>query len=319
MKAVSLLLFSIIFLLMSCAQMEIADNKNALPTIKTGDSEAQVLDAAGRPDLRYDFSPGKFVYYYQTENDRTDNAYLDKKSLTAISFENGYVSMVGTDLMDKWKADALEKERQIKEAERKRLAAIKLAEEKERAEAERLSKIEALEKKVKPIPASNAALNLMLYQKLLALDPENPRYQKKVEHYQERLKAQKQIEEKRAKRVAYAKSQKGKDELRQKRNMTLRKYTGNENAKIAVHDMGSGWLYIWLKNTGKQTITSHPDYFTLLDRKKRPIQCSFEKNLEAVLEPGDIAHGKIKLEKDAHPKELIFENNEAGKIKKAFP
>ena len=44
-------------------------------------------------------------------------------------------------------------------------------------------RIDELERKVKPIPASQALANLEIYEQLLNLDPDNTRYKKKVAYY----------------------------------------------------------------------------------------------------------------------------------------
>ena len=56
-------------------------------------------------------------------------------------------------------------------------------------------KILELEEKVRPIPASNAELNLKLYRELLELNPKNTEYQSKVNYYKKRLAEQEKAEQ----------------------------------------------------------------------------------------------------------------------------
>ena len=49
-------------------------------------------------------------------------------------------------------------------------------------------RIATLERKVRKIPAARAKENLKIYKQLLALDPQNPRYEKKVAHYTQKAK-----------------------------------------------------------------------------------------------------------------------------------
>jgi hypothetical protein len=87
---------------------------------------------------------------------------------TPIAFENGQVVAVGGDLAERW---ALEEEARIRQeaiAETERQEAETAEAAAQRAKVARQEKIEALENEVKPVPVSNAALNLKLYRQLLA-------------------------------------------------------------------------------------------------------------------------------------------------------
>ena len=185
-------------------------------------------------------------------------------------------------------------------------------------EAERQQKIQTLEREVKPVPASNAALNLALYRQLLELDPDNPHYQKKVAFYEERLSRQQKARQEHAASAAKQKQRQAWERAREARNKALRQYTGNGIAEMAVHDMGPGSLYVWVKNVSRQIITTHPDHFTLLDNDNNSIRCEVSNSLDSVLEPGSISHGKLEYNDDIQPKELIFRNRESGRISKVF-
>ena len=55
-------------------------------------------------------------------------------------------------------------------------------------------KIEELERKVRPIPASQALDNLRIYEQLLSMVPDKPRYKKKVAYYRKKVEEKKEKE-----------------------------------------------------------------------------------------------------------------------------
>jgi hypothetical protein len=87
---------------------------------------------------------------------------------------------------------------------------------------------------------------------------------------------------------------------------------------MAVHDMGGGSFYVWVKNVSRQIITTHPDHFTLIENDNNEMRCNINESLDSVLEPGSISHGRIEYDKTLIPRELIFENRESGRISKTF-
>ena len=163
-----------------------------------------------------------------------------------------------------------------------------------------------------------AALNLKLYRQLLALDPDQPRYRKKVEFYENRLAQQKKARQARSVRKAKEKQRQAWEQARETRNHMLRQYTGNQTAEMAVHDMGKGTLYVWVKNVSEQIITTHPDHFILMDKDNDRVRCDISSSLDSVLEPGSISHGKIQFDAKILPKELVFQNQITGRISKSL-
>ena len=312
------IVFITVSLLIGCAHLNISRNLNALKRVEPGDDQATVLKTMGPPDIRKDISDRRFVVYYQTQAGTGTTDPITADMCTPIAFENDRVVSIGDDLADTWIREEADRRRREKEAERKRREAQLAAEAKREAEAARQQKIAALEKEVKPIPAHKAALNLKLYRQLLALDPDNARYQKKVAFYEERLVRQQKASKARAERAAKQKQRQAWDQARDERNKRLRQYTGNGIAEMAVHDMGPGSLYVWVKNISKQIITTHPDHFTLLDRQNKPARCDVSSSLDSVLEPGSISHGKIEYSDAIMPSELVFRNRESGQISKSF-
>lgn len=312
------IVFISIVLLIGCVHLDINRNLNALNRVELGDDLAAVIDTVGTPDIRTDINDRRFVIYYQTQAGKNANEPITPDLCTPIAFEDGEVVAIGDDLAETWMREEEDRLRRAEDAERKRREAQRAADAKQEAEAARQRKIAALEKEVKPIPGHKAALNLKLYRQLLELDPGNARYQKKVAFYEDRLARQQKASKARADRAAKLKQRQAWDQAREERNKGLRQYTGNGIAEMAVHDMGPGSLYVWVKNVSTQIITTHPDHFTLLDNSGKPVRCEISSSLDSVLEPGSISHGKIQYSDAVLPSELVFRNRESGKISKSF-
>ena len=307
-----------IFALVGCAHLEIDRKAEALSLINYGDSQVDVFQIVGEPDIRHDISETRMVVFYQTQSKSSVDAPITTDLCTPVAIENGKVVAIGEDPTAQWTREKEAKKEQMELAARQRQRAENARAARRLAETRRQEKINDLEKKVKPVPASNAALNLKLYRQLHELDPRNPRYQQKVSYYEDRLALQKKNNAQRAiireKARALAAWEKG----REARNVKLRQYSGNGTAEMAVHDMGSGSLYVWVKNVSRQIITTHPDHFTLIDNDNNKIDCNISESLDSVLEPGSISHGRIEYDKTLIPRELIFENRESGHISKTF-
>ena len=306
------------FLLTGCVHMKINKNVNALERIQKGDSQAAVLETMGPPDLRKDIGDNRTIAYYQTQAGTSNKEEVTTDLCTPIAFEDGVVVSVGEDLAQVWTQEEAARIRQMEAAEQRRRESEMKAAARRRVEQEKLDKIAALERKVKPVPASNAALNLKLYRQLLALDSDNTRYQKKVAFYESRLARQKKAREARATRTLEKKHRQAWEQSRDQRNKALRRYTGNGIAEMAVHDMGPGSIYVWVKNVSRQVITTHPDHFILLDSQGNRVACTISSSLDSVLQPGAISHGKIDYNASVYPGELIFRNREAGRVSKTF-
>lgn len=315
---IGVVVFIAAFVLTACVHLDINKNINALKAIQPGDTQEVVFDTLGPPDLRNDIGDQRFVAFYQTKAGSLAGGPVTEDLCTAIAFENGQVVAVGGDLTERWAQEEKDRIRQAAVAESQRQQAEMAEAAAKREKATRQAKIEALENEVKPVPVSNAALNLKLYRQLLALDPDNPWYQKKVAAYEDRLSQQKKAQQERAARAAKAKQRQVWEQAREGRNKKLRQYSGNGIAEMAVHDMGNGSLYVWVKNVSNQIITTHPDNFTLVDSENNTVTGEISNSLDSVLEPGSISHGKIEYSQEIEPKELIFQNRESGRITKSF-
>ena len=302
----------------ACVHIDINQNINALKHIQPGDSLETVTRIMGPPDIRKEITERRLVVYYQTEALRDADSAITPDVCTPIALEDDRVVSIGEDLADAWTREEAERVRDAQIAEQERRRAEMAVEARRQAEQARKDKIAALEKEVKPIPAHKAELNLKLYRQLLALDPGNSRYQKKVALYEDRLAQQIKARKERAARADRQKRLEQWERSREARNKHLRQYSGNGIAEMAVHDMGPGSLYVWVKNVSTQIITTHPDHFTLLDQDKHEVPCRIASGLDSVLEPGSISHGKIEFDADTIPGELIFRNRESGRVSKLF-
>lgn len=307
-----------IFALVGCAHLEVDRKAEALSLINHGDSQVDVFQIVGEPDIRHDISQTRMVVFYQTQSKPSEDAPLTTGLCTPVAIENGKVVAIGEDLTAQWTREAEAKKKQVELAARQRQRNENARTARQMAEARRQEKINDLEKKVRPVPASNAALNLKLYRQLHELDPRNPRYQQKVLYYEERLARQEKNRAQRVIKREKARALEAWEKGREARNVKLRQYSGNGTAEMAVHDMGSGSFYIWVKNVSRQIITTHPDHFTMIDYDNKKIRCNISESLDSVLEPGSISHGRIEYDKTLIPKELIFENRESGHISKTF-
>lgn len=307
-----------IFALVGCAHLEVDRKTEALSLINHGDSQVDVFQIVGEPDIRHDISKTRMVVFYQTQSRPSDDAPITTDLCTPVAIENGKVVAIGEDLTAEWTREEEAKKTQMELAARQKQRNENARAARQLAEAKRQEKINNLEKKVKPVPASNAALNLKLYRQLHELDPRNPRYQQKVSYYEEQLAQQEKNRAQRAIKREKARALAAWEKGREARNVKLRQYSGNGTAEMAVHDMGSGSFYIWVKNVSRQIITTHPDHFTLIDNDNHKIRCNSSESLDSVLEPGSISHGRIEYDKTLIPKELIFENRESGRISKTF-
>ncbi|MFO7643100.1 MAG: hypothetical protein R6W95_01840 [Desulfosarcina sp.] len=315
---ISVLLTLAGLLLTGCAHLENQKQFQALQQVQPGDTEAMVVERVGAPDRRTDITPARFVVFYQNRPSRSSDEPLEQADYTPIAFENGKVVAVDQDLTERWTREEAQRLRQSEMAEREQRRVEQERAARLEAAAARQKKIEALEAEVRPIPASNAAENLRLYRQLLELDPDNPRYRERVGLYEARLAQQEAVRRDRAERAAREKQRQAWDQARDARNQQLRQYTGNDMAEMAVHDMGNGSLYVWLKNVSRQIFTTHPDHFSLVDSQSQSMPCQVDDSLDRVLEPGGIAHGRIAYSRQAQPGALVFENREAGRIIKPF-
>lgn len=309
---------SLTVLATGCAQMKIDQTIDGLTRIETGQSSEQVVRLLGPPAMKEQISDRRYVGFYQIRRGPSSDSAVPVSLCSAVAFEDNRVAGIGLDLYHRWVREEKERRRHrdVEETRRRKERMSQLRHQQKRAEKRK--KIAELEQKVGPVPASNAALNLKLYRQLLSLAPGNTRYRKKVACYEDRLTRQQKAQQARAEQRAGERYRQRWERNREARNEILRHYSGNGTAEMAVYDMGNSSLYVWVKNVSDQMITTHPDYFQLIDRNDALISCVIGNSLDSVLEPGSLSHGKIDYQSGCIPKELIFENRESGRISKFF-
>jgi outer membrane protein assembly factor BamE (lipoprotein component of BamABCDE complex) len=312
------IVFIAALLLTSCAHLNLSRNRQALRQIHPGDTQEKVFSILGPPTLRHNISDQRFVAYYQTKPAKVQGAAVTPALCTPVAFENGKVAVIGQDPTDAWTLEEQARIHRATAAQREREKAEMAAAERNRTVTARRNRIKTLERKVRRVPASNASLNLKLYRQLLELAPDNPRYQRKVAFYENRWAQHQKARHERALQLAEQRRLRAWERSREGRNKALQQYTGNGIAEMAVHDMGNGVLYVWVKNVSQQVITTNPDNFTLMDSQDHKARCDISNSLDRVLEPGSISQGKIQYDRQIIPKALIFQNGESGRISKSF-
>jgi hypothetical protein len=302
MKIWSGLLLLLSVWMWSCAGSPHLKTQRALASLTAGMSAERVFAIAGKPHRRYDFAPGKFVFYYQTGPlpDPSGNAL---SSETAVSFEDGKLLTIGQDLGEIWRdqaADELKRGRLVERGASSTSPQVKPAARSSPAlEKERKEKIRALEEQVRPLPPSQVEQNLDLYRQLLALDPANPRYRNKVAYYQRQLNLTAgKPQDTAATAPAAAAEQKeysGADAAR-----------GEASVRMTVVRQSDGRLSIWIRNMSAETLLLGPKAFRVVDGMDHPISFKLTADLIKKLSPGMIARGDMTCQAGAKPVRLIF-------------
>jgi hypothetical protein len=289
----------ILVLLLGCAGI----SQRGVEPISIGMGPEAVTRQLGEPARREQFAPDRFVYFYD------DGPYADRP----VCFDKQRVVHVGPEFLDAWREERMALATggkgggPLSQGARARVKAT--------LEAERQARIVALERQVKPLPVSATARNLEIYRELLSLDPDNPRYRRKVAFYQERNQAEKAQQRKAAQLAAQRRS----DKERKRRNQQLRVYEGNEQVQMAIHELGSGALYLWLKNLSEAPLLLVTSYYRLMAADDTPIAFSVGDELQGSLAPGGVAQGKLTYAEGAKPHRLLFDHPKVGTIEKWFP
>lgn len=276
---------------------------SAKAPIAPGMRPETVTARLGDPARRELFAPDRFVYFYDS------GPYRDRP----LCFDKYTLAHIGPELLDAWRQERLaiaESGQGTGQLSPKAKARVKAT-----LKAERDSRIDELERQVKPLPVSDTTGNLKLYRELLSLDPDNGRYRSKVNFYRERYEAE-QAERKRATELAAKQRQ---EAARKRRNKALRVYEGSDTLQVAVHELGGGELYLWVKNLSEKTLMLVASQYRILDAEERPIALSVGPELQGALNGGDIAYGKLRYDGRIKPSRLVLEHPEAGVVEKWFP
>ena len=180
MKTRQIIIILITTFLSGCLQstLNLPPDKSKLDKIEAGTLESSVRIIAGEPDRVVESKNGYSTYYYRGK--LTSDCKKDLQTCIPIAIEREKVVAVGHQWVKSW------------EQQRKRKHTIGLGKTDPKTTRE---EIEKLEQQVQAIPMSRTMDNLNIYRYLLKLDPDNPRYQKKVIFYENRF------EKERTKRV----------------------------------------------------------------------------------------------------------------------
>jgi outer membrane protein assembly factor BamE (lipoprotein component of BamABCDE complex) len=291
--------------------------------IRVGMTEDAVVERFGEPMLVDPYRVGKYIFYYpKTE---TADCINDKAACIPVIFAEGRVIGVGHASFSK-SASAGDRDRRPPPTKAPPPAAPSQApppspspetspvpstpSKRAPLDEETRQEIERLERQVRQIPAANTMDNLRIYRYLLKLDPENPRYQKKVARYEAQYRREEdQREQLRQER----------EERRKRQNEVLRRYEGNDRIRIAIENQGSGRFYVWLQYSGPGPIEISPENFTLGCKDGRRYECYRCRDMEIRIEAGGSAEGRISFDTYAEPDELVFSHPEAGTVRRAFP
>jgi hypothetical protein len=289
----------VILLLTACA----GSAPSAKTAIRPGMRPEAVTALLGEPARRELFAPDRYVYFYAS------GPYRDRP----VCFDKHRVAHIGPELLATWRRERVA--RATGNGSGGALSAKAKARVKATLKAERDARIAELERRVKPLPVSATDENMKLYQELLSLDPENPRYRRKVAFYRERFAAE-QTQKKRAAELA---TQKRQELARKRRNKALRVYEGNDKLQIAIYELTRGELYLWVKNLSDSPLLLTASYYRLLNADDAPISVSVGNELQGTLSAGGIAHGKLTYDAKIKPSRLILEQPNAGAVEKWFP
>jgi hypothetical protein len=299
--------FIVAVTLAACTQIKIMDNRNAIRQIQLGDGLETVIKTLGLPVFRRDIAEQSFVVYYRTRFGRSLDSPVTISMCTPITIQNRQVVAIGDEMTDAWSLEADNGQHRAGPMEQNKPEHF-----------QRQTTVATQAKTVQLTAASNAKIDLQLYNKLLELDPDNVLYQKKVAFSKGRLAAQDKGHGKNTDSKAISNVLRIWEQTRDVRNKNLRKYTGNGIASMAIQDMGDGSLYVWVRNVSQRILTVHPEHFSLVDNNHNKTRCQISDSLGSTLVPGSISHGEISYRKDIIPKNLILQIPGSAQIKKNF-
>jgi hypothetical protein len=266
--------------------------EEAIRQIRPGMTEDRVLQLAGEPDLVDPYAVGKYIFYYPSDAD--GDCVQSQRGCLAVVFAKGRVVSV---------KQAFAVNRAVSKPTADRLARAHPPKPAPQVDPGIRREIERLEGRVRQIPASRTLDNLRIYRRLLKLDPENVKYQKKVAVYEEKFRKGRRLRE----------------EVRKLQNEQLGDFEGNDQIQIALKIIGEGRFYVWVKNVGSLSISLSPDQFFLVCRNGRRYACYRCQDLEITLDPGESTEGRLSFNIDSDPAELTLSSPVAGTISKIIP
>lgn len=284
-----------------------------LAHLTAGMSKERVHAIAGPPDQQFVFDDERFVYYYRMRQSDKESDDL-AGDYTAVSFEEGRVLTIGQDLREFWESAETEgKAVQMSAAERK-------------------ARIKALEDEVRPIPVSEARKNLKLYRQLLALDPENSRYIRKIDFYRKRVVASQMESGPQASRPVTSispdmnvesRSKAGADSTGHTENKARSDVDSDKRDKKAlipidmeVVKLKNGVFFVWMKNLSDEKILITSEAFSVMDTGKQFIPFDVSPTITQEVSPGSSVQGKLSCREEETPVMLFFTHEKIGTMTK---
>ena len=297
---------------------QLPPGEETMSKIQAGMKEKAVRSMAGEPDRVVQSRHGARILYYR-EN-LMSNCDKDLDTCTPVVIERGRVAAIGHPWMNAWVIEKTEAERKkknqnavvtaIEPADSEPALKLKTGDAASTKDTATRKEIARLEKQVRRIPYSRTMDNLNIYRYLLKLDPDNPRYRKKVAFYEAQLERDK---EKRAK------TRQQEAEIRKAQNKSLKQLQGNRTIHMGLENLGSGRFYVWLKNVGSAPIRVTPRHFILVCTNGKSYTVYQTKDFNRDIQPGQTLGGRVAFDVYCPPRELVFLHPTAGKTSRKFP
>ncbi|MFH1984627.1 MAG: hypothetical protein ABIL58_22520 [Pseudomonadota bacterium] len=308
-------------ILIACAPaaLHLPPGDDTINKIEAGMEEKTVRLLAGEPDRVEPTPYSAHILYYRES--LVSDCTKDLTSCIPIVVADGQVAAVGHQWMNAWendqKAAAAEQSRRLREAtasaqQVKKEAPLRLngnAADHQPDEATR-AQIARLENQARRIPVSRTTDNLNIYRYLHKLDPENPKYIRKMAYYEAQLERDQQIQ-------AEAKRQAA--EQRRLQNAALKSFEGNVRARMAIENLGGGKFHVWIENRLTAPIRVTPRHFTLVCTNNARFAVYQSKDFNDTVAPGKVIDGRLAFDAYCPAREMIFTHPATGRITRVFP
>lgn len=305
MKTRQLIIILITIFLSGCLQstFNLPPGKSKLDKIETGTRESSVRTIAGKPHRVVKSKNGYSTYYYKEK--LTSDCKKDLQTCIPIVIERKKVVAIGHKGAKAWKQ---KRKRTISSGSSSSSGSSGSSGKTDHKTTRQ--EIEKLERQVRAIPVSRTVDNLNIYRYLLKLDPDNPRYQKKVAFYENRF------EKEGAKRVAERKLLAASWKWQNER---LKEFKGDTRVQMAVKIIGNGKFHVWLKNTGKKPFRVEARQFFLSCEKDKRYMVYSSKDFDKDVAPGAVIEGRITFVIYCNPRKIIYANPDVATLSRAIP
>jgi len=305
MKTRRIVTILVALLLPGCLQstLNLPPDEDKIEKISAGTLENSVRIIAGPPDRIVKSKHGYRTFYYRET--MTSDCAQDLATCIPIIIEHGKVAAVG----HQW-AKAWERQRHQKRTPDSGNGGRAVVTDREPTQEPNRAKIARLEKQVRAIPMSRTVDNLNIYRYLLKLDPDNPKYQRKVAFYKKRFEREK------ASRVATKKQMAA---VRRWQNARLQSLQGDPPAQMAIKILSNGKYHVWLKNTGEKPFRVEPRQFFLSCEKGKRYPIYRSKDFGKEVQPGKVIEGRVTFAIPCNPNEFIYVNPGVVSVSRLIP